>query len=123
MSLNPSAPTKSRLKDFYKMLHYVYIITNKKNGTVYIGETGNIKVRISQHKRKAHPTTFSARYNLDKLVYFEIVASKEAALKREKQLKKWNRDWKIRIIEEKNPEWIDLSSDWELSFKMMEIEI
>jgi putative endonuclease len=60
---------------------------------------------------------------LDKLVYFEIVASKEAALKREKQLKKWNRDWKIRIIEEKNPEWIDLSSDWELSFKMMEIEI
>jgi putative endonuclease len=123
MSLNPSAPTKSRLKDFYKMLHYVYIITNKKNGTVYIGETGNIKARISQHKRKVHPTTFSARYNLDKLVYFEIVASKEAALKREKQLKKWNRDWKIRIIEEKNPEWIDLSSDWEFSFKMMEIEI
>jgi putative endonuclease len=123
MSLNPSAPAKSRLKDFYKMLHYVYIITNKKNGTVYIGETGNIKARISQHKRKVHPTTFSARYNLDKLVYFEIVASKEAALKREKQLKKWNRDWKIRIIEEKNPEWIDLSSDWEFSFKMMEIEI
>jgi putative endonuclease len=89
----------------------------------YIGETGNIKARISQHKKKVYPTTFSARYNLDKLVYFEIVASKEAALKREKQLKKWNRDWKIRIIEEKNPEWIDLSSDWELSFKMMEIEI
>jgi putative endonuclease len=115
MSLNPSAPAKSRLKDFYKMLHYVYIITNKKNGTVYIGETGNIKARISQHKRKVHPTTFSARYNLDKLVYFEIVASKEAALKREKQLKKWNRDWKIRIIEEKNPEWNDLAADWDFT--------
>lgn len=105
------------------MPHYVYIITNRKDGTIYIGETGNIKSRISQHKRKVHPTTFSARYNLDKLIYFEVVNSKESGLKREMQLKKWNREWKIRIIEEKNPLWIDLSSDWELSFEMMGIEI
>lgn len=105
------------------MNHYIYIISNKKNGTLYVGETGNIRNRISQHKRKVHPSTFSARYNLNKLMYFEVVDSKELGLKREKQLKKWNRAWKIRIIEEKNPEWIDLSSDWDLSFEMMGIKI
>ena len=101
------------------MYHYVYIITNKKDGTLYIGETGNIKSRISQHKRKVHPYTFSARYNLDKLMCFEILDSKEAGLKREKQLKKWNRDWKITIIEKRNPEWIDLSLDWDKAFELM----
>ncbi|WP_317046534.1 GIY-YIG nuclease family protein [Nonlabens agnitus] len=101
----------------------MYIITNKNNGTLYIGETGNIKRRISQHKRKVHPAKFSARYNLDKLVYFEILDSLDARRIREKQLKKWNRDWKIRIIEEKNPDLIDLSLNWDLSFKMMEKEI
>jgi len=105
------------------MPHYVYILTNKKNGTLYIGETSNIKTRTSQHKQKVHPTTFSAKYNLDKLVYFEILDSRDYGLKREKQFKKWNRNWKIRIIEEKNPDWIDLSLNWGLSFEMMEKEI
>ncbi|WP_194851242.1 GIY-YIG nuclease family protein [Nonlabens antarcticus] len=105
------------------MPHYVYILTNKRNGTLYIGETGNIKSRISQHKRKVHPGTFSVRYNLDKLVYFEILNSRDVGLKRERQLKKWNRDWKIRIIEEKNPEWIDLSTNWDLGFEMMDVNI
>ena len=86
----------------------VYIITNKKDGVLYIGSTGNLKIRISQHKRKVHKGTFSARYNLDLLVYFENQNSKEEALKREQQMKKWNREWKINLIEKLNPIWGDL---------------
>ena len=86
----------------------VYIITNRPDGVLYIGSTEQLKTRINQHRRKVHPSTFSARYNLDKLVYFEFLNSKEEMLQREKQLKKWNRDWKIRLIEEENPDWEDL---------------
>lgn len=89
----------------------LYIITNKPQGVLYIGSTGRLKIRISQHKRKAHPTTFSARYNLDKLVYFENFETKVEALKREAQLKKWNREWKINLIQTDNPEWRDLYSE------------
>jgi len=87
---------------------HVYIITNKKEGILYIGQSGKLKKRIYQHKTKAHPTTFSAKYNLNKLVYFENFETKNEAVKREKQLKKWNRAWKIRLIEESNPKWKDL---------------
>lgn len=90
------------------MRHYIYIITNKNNTVLYIGETENIKRRVSQHKRKSHPNTFSARYNLNKLVYFEEFESKNLAKKRERQMKKWNKDWKIKLIESANPEWTDL---------------
>ena len=90
------------------MKHFVYIISNKKQGVLYIGSTKQLKTRIYQHKNKAHPTTFSARYNLNKLVYFEVFETKEEALLREKQLKKWNRAWKIELIENQNPEWKDL---------------
>lgn len=89
----------------------VYIITNKKNGVLYIGETNELKRRIYQHKNKAHPSTFSARYNLDKLVYFETFENKKEALLREKQMKKWNRNWKIELIEKSNPNWLDLYTD------------
>jgi len=88
--------------------HYVYIITNKQRGTLYIGETSRLKIRIYQHKNKSHPTTFSARYNLDKLVYFESYETKVKARLREKQMKKWNRAWKIELIEKSNPDWKDL---------------
>jgi putative endonuclease len=88
--------------------HYVYIITNKPKGVLYIGETNNLKKRIYQHKNKVHPNTFSARYNLDKLVYFEELEIEVKAKLREMQMKKWNRDWKIELIEKVNPEWKDL---------------
>jgi putative endonuclease len=88
--------------------HYVYIITNKPNGVLYIGVTKDLKRRIRQHKNKVHPTTFSARYNLNILVYFENYESKEKALVRERQMKKWNRDWKVELIEKENPIWEDL---------------
>jgi len=93
------------------MKHYVYIITNKKDGVLYIGETKNLKKRIYQHKNKVHPNTFSARYNLDKLVCSEEFETKEEAKLREKQMKKWNRDWKIELIEKVNPDWKDLYKD------------
>ncbi|MFT4669128.1 MAG: putative endonuclease [Flavobacteriaceae bacterium] len=70
------------------MKHYIYIITNKHNRVLYIGETENIKRRISQHKKKSHSNSFSARYNLDKLVYFEEFENNTLAKKRESQMKK-----------------------------------
>lgn len=93
------------------MKHYVYIITNKPKGVLYIGEINNLKKRIYQHKNKVHPNTFSARYNLDKLVYFEEHEIEVEAKLREMQMKKWNRDWKIELIEKVNPEWRDLYCD------------
>lgn len=88
------------------MKHYVDIISNKKDGVLYIGETNDLIKRIYQHKNKVHPKTFSARYNLDKLVYFEVVNSKERAKIIEKQMKKWDRAWQIELIEKSNSEWI-----------------
>ncbi len=88
--------------------HFIYIITNKPNGVLYIGVTKDLKRRIRQHKNKVHPTTFSARYNLNVLVYFENHETKESALLREKRMKKWNRDWKVELIEKPNPSWEDL---------------
>ena len=87
---------------------YTYIITNKKYGVLYIGYTNNLKRRVYQHKNKVHPATFSARYNLDTLVYYEIFESKEEALLREARFKKWDREWKINLINGFNPEWKDL---------------
>ncbi len=86
-------------------------MTNKPNGVLYIGETKRLKTRIYQHKKKVHPNTFSARYNLDKLVYFENHEIQANAMLRERQLKKWNRAWKVELIESSNPEWRDLYQD------------
>ena len=86
---------------------YVYIICSKRNGTLYIGITGDLNRRIYEHKNKLIEG-FTKRYSVNRLVYFEMFESATDAIKREKQLKRWNRAWKLALIEKLNPEWIDL---------------
>ncbi len=90
---------------------YVYILASSKNGTLYIGVTSNLVGRTYQHKNNLIPG-FSAKHQCHKLVYFEVFDSIEQAIVREKRLKKWNRQWKIRLIEQDNPDWRDLSEDF-----------
>ena len=86
---------------------YIYIITNKKNGTLYIGVTSNLIKSIYAHKQKL-VDGFSKRYGLSILVYFESFETIVDAIKREKQLKQWQRQWKITLIEKENENWDDL---------------
>ena len=87
--------------------YYIYILASKKNGTLYIGMTNNLLRRIYEH-RNCTLEGFTKKYGIKKLVYFEHTQDVNAAILREKQLKKWKREWKIRIIEEMNPDWNDL---------------
>ena len=89
------------------MQYYVYILASNKNGTLYIGVTSNLVKRIYEHKNE-FVERFTKQYSVHNLVYFEITESVESAIAREKKLKKWNRAWKIRLIEKTNPEWRDL---------------
>ncbi|MGB0869726.1 MAG: GIY-YIG nuclease family protein [Flavobacteriales bacterium] len=91
--------------------YYVYIISNKRNGTLYIGMTGDIERRILEHKNKIFEG-FSKKYDLNILVYFEEHQTYQNAKQREFQLKKWRREWKIDLIHLSNPMWVDLSSEW-----------
>lgn len=88
----------------------VYILASGRNGTLYIGVTSNLQQRLWQH-RDGPDTAFSAKYRTQRLVWFERSDDMLATITREKQLKKWNRMWKLRLIEEQNPEWRDLASD------------
>ena len=88
----------------------LYILTNDNNSTLYIGVTSNLVQRIYQHKNK-QMKGFSFKYNLNKLVYFEQFEDMDSAILREKMLKKWNREWKNRLINELNPSWKDLYFD------------
>ena len=88
----------------------VYILANKKNGTLYIGVTSNLTQRIYQHKNNL-VSGFTEKYNVHNLVYYEQHESMESAILREKQMKKWKRSWKIRLIENTNPSWNDLYSE------------
>lgn len=83
-------------------------MANGRNGTLYIGVTSNLPKRVQEH-RDTLVEGFTKKYGLDRLVYYEESASAEGAVTRERQLKKWNRLWKLRIIEEMNPGWKDLS--------------
>ena len=94
------------------MTYYVYIMSNKPNGILYIGMTDNIGARVQEHKTKFFKRSFTARYNCDKLVYFEEHKDGSEAYTRERQMKKWKRGWKIKLIEEMNPGWHDLSANW-----------
>ena len=87
--------------------YYDYILASGKNGTLYNGVTNNLIKRVAQHKRKEEKG-FEGKYEVSKLVWYEQTNDIRIAIKREKQIKKWNRKWKIRLIEKENPEWNDL---------------
>jgi putative endonuclease len=85
----------------------VYILASKRNGTLYTGVTSDLVKRVYEHKNGL-ADGFTKKYNVHRLVYFETHEHMNAAITREKQIKKWNRRWKLRLIEERNPEWKDL---------------
>jgi putative endonuclease len=89
------------------MAYYVYLLASKKHGTLYLGVTNDIVRRGHEHRTKAIDS-FTSRNGVNKLVWFEIYGDALTAIAREKVLKKWRRDWKIRLIEEENPGWVDL---------------
>ena len=87
--------------------YYVYILASKRNGTLYIGITSNLIKRVWEHKEKI-ADSFTKKYDVDKLVYVEYFRDPENAIKRERRLKKYKRQWKINLIEKDNPQWKDL---------------
>lgn len=90
-----------------------YIMASGRNGTLYVGMTANLEARVWKHKAGAYDG-FTAQHDCDRLVWFERHALVTAAIHREKRLKKWLRDWKLKLIEDANPEWRDLAADWYL---------
>ena len=91
----------------YEQFYYVYILASKRNGTLYTGFTTALPKRSWEHKNDI-VEGFTKKYQVHILVHYEVFQDKEAALKREKQLKKWHRKWKLELIEKSNPEWKDL---------------
>ena len=89
------------------MAFFVYILASRRNGTLYVGMTDDLLKRIWQHRNDAIPG-FTQTYNVKMLVWYESHGSRESALLRERRLKKWNRAWKLALIEQENPQWHDL---------------
>ena len=87
--------------------YYVYILASKRNGTLYIGVTNNLQRRVYEHKQNLIKG-FTNKYSVHHLVYYESTSDIKAALQREKQIKKWERGWKMELIEKDNPSWQDL---------------
>ena len=90
------------------MNYYVYILTNKNHNVLYTGVTRDLVRRVYEHKNHADPNSFTAKYKVDRLVYFEDTSDVKAAIEREKQIKSWSRDRKIDLIFNFNPHWVDL---------------
>ena len=91
--------------------YYVYLLSNRKHGTLYTGVTNSLERRLWQHRSK-QADSFTRRYGIGRLVYFEVFRDVENAIARETEIKGWLRARKIALIEKENPEWIDLSADW-----------
>ena len=89
--------------------YFVYLLASRRNGTLYVGVTSDLARRVWEH-RSGFVDGFTKRYGVHDLIWFEMHSSAEAAITREKQIKKWNREWKIRLIEAMNPYWNDLYS-------------
>jgi putative endonuclease len=88
----------------------VYLLASKRNGTLYVGVTSNLAKRIWEHKNKL-AEGFTSKYSVHNLVWYELHETMESAILREKAIKKWERSWKVEVIEELNPQWRDLYSD------------
>lgn len=93
------------------MAFYVYILASTKNGTLYVGSTDNLTVRISQHRQDLKPG-FTSRYGVKDLVWFEVHDTREGAFRRERRIKEWKRAWKVRLIEQDNLDWRDLYEEF-----------
>ena len=91
-------------------VYYVYIMASK-TGTLYVGSTGGLEHRVKQHKKK-EVEGFAKKYDVDRLIYFEEVEDKSAAIRRERQIKAWSRAKKVKLIDSINRDWEDLSRDW-----------
>jgi len=104
---SPGLTGRSMVQHALWMTYYVYILASQKNGTLYIGVTSDLIRRVYEHRTEA-VEGFTSKYDVHSLVYFEVTENVEAAIQREKRLKKWRRDWKIKLIEEANPNWEDL---------------
>ena len=97
------------LSGIQNMQYYVYILTSQRNGTLYIGVTNDLVKRVYEHKQKL-VDGFTKKYNIGMLVYYESTSDVISAITREKQIKHWNRAWKLWLIEKSNPNWEDLYS-------------
>ena len=91
---------------------FVYILANNTNVCLYVGVTNDLERRLYEHRQELDPKSFTAKYSVHKLVYYEETPDKYAAISREKQLKSWSRKRKNALIESANPQWRDLSEDW-----------
>ncbi|MBR7620159.1 GIY-YIG nuclease family protein [Phenylobacterium sp. 20VBR1] len=91
-------------------MFYTYILASQRNGTLYTGSTDNLAKRLFEHREKIR-RGFTAKYGVDKLVWFEAFELRENAFRRERRIKEWRRAWKLRLIEEMNPDWRDLGDD------------
>jgi putative endonuclease len=89
------------------MTYFVYLLASRRHGTLYLGVTNDLLRRVWEHKNKVVPG-FTTKYSVDRLVWFETHSDVTAAITREKQIKKWRRDWKIALVERENPDWRDL---------------
>ena len=94
-------------------MYYVYILTNKTNKVLYTGVTNNLLNRIAEHKAKLKPDAFTASYNVNKLVFYEVTSDVLSAIEREKQIKSGSRERKISLINAMNPQWKDLAEELE----------
>jgi len=90
------------------MNYYVYILTNRNNRVLYTGVTNDLVRRMYEHKNHLDKNSFTAQYNVDRLVFYEVTSSSRVAIEREKQIKSWNREKKNKLVESKNPTWEDI---------------
>ena len=91
-------------------MFYTYIVASRRNGTIYVGSTDGLINRIREHREKVRKG-FTARYGVSRLVWYEPHETRESAFRRERQIKEWRRSWKLLLIEDRNPMWLDLIED------------